>query len=152
MRALLQRVQKASVTIDQKIVGRIHQGLVVFLGVRDGDDEAAARYLADRVVHLRLFADEEGKTNRSLLDIQGAILVISQFTLYADCTRGRRPGFSYAGRPEFAKPMVEYFMQQLRSMQVAVEAGEFGADMLVEIHNDGPFTILLDSDEKRREE
>ena len=151
MRALLQRVRQASVTIHGTVAGEIDRGLVVFLGVREGDDEEAAHYLAERIVNLRVFEDQEGKTNLSLREVNGAILAISQFTLYADCSRGRRPGFSYAGRPELAKPLYERFLQIVRSLGVVVREGEFGADMLVEIHNHGPFTIWLDSDEKRRE-
>jgi D-aminoacyl-tRNA deacylase len=152
MRALVQRVTKASVAIDGSIRGQIGNGLVVFLGVRDGDDEHAARYLADRVVNLRIFEDREGKTNLSLKDVTGSVLAISQFTLYADCTRGRRPGFSYAGRPEIAKPLYDRFAALLREWKITVAEGEFGAHMLVELLNDGPFTIWLDSDNKRREE
>jgi D-aminoacyl-tRNA deacylase len=152
MRALLQRVKKASVSVHGSVIGKIDLGLTVFLGVREGDDEAAARYLADRVVNLRIFEDLEGKTNLSLLDVKGAVLAISQFTLYADCTRGRRPGFSYAGKPETAEPLYRRFVQLLHSYQIKVQEGEFGADMLVELQNAGPFTIWLDSDDKRRED
>ncbi len=152
MRVLLQRVKKASVTVHGNLIGKIDLGLTVFLGVREGDDEAVARYLADRVVNLRIFEDAGGKTNLSLLDVKGAVLAVSQFTLYADCTRGRRPGFSYAGKPEMAEALYHRFVEFLRSYQIDVQEGEFGADMLVELHNAGPFTIWLDSDDKRREE
>jgi D-aminoacyl-tRNA deacylase len=152
MRVLLQRVKKASVTIEGKEVRSIETGLVAFLGVREGDDETAARYLADRAVNLRLFEDEQGKTNLSLHDVNGSILAVSQFTLYADCTRGRRPGFTNAGRPELALPLYRRFVHELKEQQVTVAEGEFGAHMLVEIHNDGPFTIWLDSDDKKRED
>ncbi len=152
MRALLQRVTQASVKIHGVETGRIDRGVVVFLGVSSRDAESAAVYLAERIAHLRIFQDDEGKTNLSLVEVRGSVLAISQFTLYADCTRGRRPGFSYAGRPEIAEPLYHRFMEGLRSFGVMVAEGQFGADMLVEIHNDGPFTILLDSDEKRRED
>jgi D-tyrosyl-tRNA(Tyr) deacylase len=152
MRVLLQRVKKASVTIENNEVRSIETGLVAFLGVREGDDDSAARYLADRTVNLRLFEDQEGKTNLSLRDVGGSILAISQFTLYADCTRGRRPGFTNAGRPEIALPLYQGFVKYLKEQQVRVAEGEFGAHMLVEIHNDGPFTIWLDSDDKKRED
>jgi D-aminoacyl-tRNA deacylase len=152
MRVLLQRVKKASVAIESKEVRSIDTGLVAFLGVREGDDEAAARYLADRTVNLRLFEDQDGKTNLSLRDVGGSILAVSQFTLYADCTRGRRPGFTTAGRPEIALPLYQCFVHFLKEQNVQVAEGEFGAHMLVEIHNDGPFTIWLDSDDKKRED
>ncbi len=151
MRVLLQRVKKASVAINDHEIRTIATGLVAFLGVREGDDEAAARYLADRVVHLRLFEDTEGKTNLSLLEVQGSVLAVSQFTLYADCTRGRRPGFTNAARPDLALPLYQRFVHFLKEHQITVAEGEFGAHMLVEIHNDGPFTIWLDSDDKRGE-
>ncbi len=152
MRALLQRVTRASVRIHGVETGRIERGLVVLLGVSSQDAESDAAYLAERIAHLRIFQDDDGKTNLSLLEVRGSVLAISQFTLYADCTRGRRPGFSYAGRPEIAEPLYHRFMELLRSFGVMVAEGQFGADMLVEIHNDGPFTIMLDSDEKRRED
>jgi D-tyrosyl-tRNA(Tyr) deacylase len=148
MRALLQRVQKGSVTVDDKIIGNIGPGLVIFLGVKDGDTEAAADYLVNKIVNLRIFQDENGKFNRSALDVGAELLAISQFTLYADTRRGRRPGFSEAARPELSIPLYEKFVDLLKESGLAVETGEFGAHMVVEIINDGPVTIMLDSEDK----
>lgn len=149
MRVLLQRVTKASVSVDGKIIGQIENGLAVFVGIKNGDDEKTAKYMAEKIVNLRLFEDEDGKTNLSSLDTCASILAISQFTLYADCRRGRRPGFTEASRPEFSKPLYEKFIEFVKEFGLHVAGGEFGAHMLVEIHNDGPFTIFLDSDDKR---
>jgi len=148
MRALIQRVSQASVSVDSKVIGQIGRGLVVLLGVRQGDTEAAARYLADKIVNLRIFEDEEGKMNRSLLDVGGEILAISQFTLYADTRKGRRPSFIDAARPEVSQPLYDRFVQYIKESGLTVQQGEFGAHMLVNIHNDGPVTILLDSEDK----
>jgi D-tyrosyl-tRNA(Tyr) deacylase len=147
MRALLQRVTRAQVSVNSKVVGRIGAGLTILLGLKEGDTPMIAEWMAGKVAHLRIFADQEGKTNLSAHDIGAEMLVISQFTLYADCRRGRRPGFSYAARPETAEPLYEHFMRSLRELGFTVATGSFGAEMLVEIHNEGPFTILLDSDE-----
>ncbi len=149
MRALLQRVSKGSVQVDGKTLGEISRGLVILLGVRDGDGQEAVDHLAERIAHLRIFEDGEGKTNLSAAEVGAEMLVISQFTLYADCRRGRRPGFSYAARPEIAAPLYEAFKRKLGELGFKVAGGRFGAMMCVEIHNDGPFTIMLDSDEKR---
>lgn len=148
MRALLQRVTRAEVRVDEAVVGRIGQGLVVFLGVGPDDDEAVADVLARRVAELRIFADEEGRTNRSLLDAGGESIVVSQFTLFADTRRGRRPGFSGAAPPELAERRYERFSSALRSLGVTVATGRFGASMAVELVNDGPFTIWLDTDDR----
>jgi D-aminoacyl-tRNA deacylase len=148
MRALLQRVSRSQVRVEDEITGQIGAGLTIFLGLKQDDNEQTAEKLAERVAHLRIFEDKEGKTNLSALDVGAQMLVISQFTLYADCRRGRRPGFSYAARPEMAEPLYEYFMGCLKKLGFTVAKGLFGAYMLVEIHNDGPFTILLDSDEQ----
>lgn len=148
MRALVQRVQKGSVTVDDNVIGQINHGLVILLGVKDGDTEAAAEYLAQKIVNLRIFQDENGKFNRSALDVGAELLAISQFTLYADTRRGRRPGFSEAARPEVSIPLYEKFVDYLKSSGLTVETGEFGAHMIVEIINDGPVTIMLDSEDK----
>jgi len=148
MRVLLQRVTAGSVSVDGKVVGQIGHGYVLLVGVGHGDDETNADRLAEKIVHLRVFNDEAGKFNRSLLDVGGGALVISQFTLFADARKGRRPSFTDAARPELAKPLCDYFADRLRALGVTrVETGEFGAAMHVEIHNDGPVTIWLDSRE-----
>ena len=145
MRILIQRVTKGSVSIDGELVGQTGPGLVVLVGVTHTDTEADAEYLANKCVNLRIFTDENGKMNRSLLDLDGSVLAISQFTLYGDCVKGRRPGFDLAARPELAEGLYEKFVELLRAAGVHVETGRFGADMMVEIHNDGPVTFLLES-------
>jgi len=148
MRAVIQRVQTGRVSVEGEAVGEIEQGLVILLGIGHGDGHSEADRLADKIANLRIFADAEGKTNLSALDVGGEALVISQFTLYADCRKGRRPSFIHAAPPETAEPLVDYFAGRLRQNGIGrVETGVFGALMLVEIHNDGPFTIILDSDE-----
>ena len=144
MRAVVQRVSKGSVTVEGQVIGAVERGVVVLVGVTHGDTEEQAEWLARKIAGLRIFEDRVGKMNASLLDVDGAALVISQFTLYADSRKGRRPGFSDAAPPGIAEPLVEYFAQALRNHGVPVETGIFGADMLVEIHNDGPVTILLE--------
>ncbi len=144
MRAVVQRVSKGSVTVEGQVIGAVERGVVVLVGITHGDTEEQAEWLARKIAGLRIFEDRVGKMNASLLDVDGAALVISQFTLYADSRKGRRPGFSDAAPPEIAEPLVEYFAQALRNHMVPVETGIFGADMLVEIHNDGPVTILLE--------
>ena len=150
MRALVQRVTQATVTVEDAPMGQIDEGLVILLGVREGDTDEQVDWLADRVVHLRIFNDAEGRFDRSLHDIGGAALVVPQFTLYGDARRGRRPSFTAAALPEAAEPLYERFCQQIREQGIHVETGSFGAHMLVEIHNDGPVTILLDTDISRR--
>jgi D-tyrosyl-tRNA(Tyr) deacylase len=146
MRAVIQRVQKGLVSVAGETVGEIGPGLVILLGVGQGDGRAEADRMADKIAAMRIFADAEGKTNRSVLDVGGEALLISQFTLYADTRRGRRPGFTDAAPPDVAAPLVDYFAGRLRVAGVRrVETGQFGAMMLVEIYNDGPFTIILDS-------
>jgi D-tyrosyl-tRNA(Tyr) deacylase len=145
MRAVLQRVSQASVTVGDEVVGAIGRGLLILLGIGVGDSEAEARLLAEKTANLRIFADEEGRFNRSLLDIGGEALVVSQFTLYADTRRGRRPSFSNAAPPEIAAPLVDVFASELRRLGVAVNTGRFGAMMRAALVNDGPVTILLDS-------
>ncbi|MDQ0417764.1 D-tyrosyl-tRNA(Tyr) deacylase [Croceifilum oryzae] len=145
MRVVIQRVSEASVTVDEQIVGAINQGLLLLVGITENDGEEEVQTLAEKVVHLRIFEDEEGKMNKSLLDLGGAILSVSQFTLYGDCRKGRRPSFMAAARPELAQPLYERFNEQLRHFGVEVQTGIFGAMMDVSLHNDGPVTILLDS-------
>ena len=147
MRALLQRVTRAEVRIGDEVVGRIGAGLVVLLGVGPSDDEAAADALARQVAELRIFRDEEGRTNRSLLDVAGAALVVSQFTLFADTRRGRRPGFTGAAPADQAERLYLRFAEGLRGLGIEVATGRFGAEMAVELVNDGPFTIWLDTAE-----
>jgi D-tyrosyl-tRNA(Tyr) deacylase len=151
MRAVIQRVQVGRVSVEGRTIGEIGPGLVVLLGAGHDDGQAEADRLADKIANLRIFADAEGKTNLSVLDVDGEALVISQFTLYADCRKGRRPSFVHAALPDVAAPLVDHFAERLRRAGIRrVESGEFGAKMLVEIHNDGPFTIFLDSDELKR--
>lgn len=147
MRALLQRVSHASVTVDGEVVGQIGQGLLVLLGVGQGDSEVQVKTLADKIVHLRIFGDDEGKMNRSLLDVGGEVLVVSQFTLYADMHRGRRPSFINAAPPSLAEPLVEYFKEAIAGYGLAVASGVFGAHMQIDIRNEGPVTIWMDSEE-----
>ncbi|MHB1418155.1 MAG: D-aminoacyl-tRNA deacylase [Bacillota bacterium] len=146
MRAVVQRVKRASVSVNGDPVGSIGQGLVVFLGVGDGDREDAAGYLAEKIIHLRIFPDDEGKMNRSVLETGGGILAVSQFTLYGDCRKGRRPNFTGAAPPAQAEALYLNFVACLRHYPVSVATGVFQAMMMVDIQNDGPVTILLDSD------
>jgi D-aminoacyl-tRNA deacylase len=146
VRALLQRVERAEVRVGDEVVGRIGRGLLVLLGVGHDDDEVTAEALARRIAELRIFEDDAGRTNRSLLEIGGAALVVSQFTLYADTSRGRRPGFTNAAPPALAEALYERFSREVGALGVPVERGRFGAHMAVEIVNDGPFTIWLDSE------
>ena len=146
MRALLQRARRGEVRVAGEVVGSIGEGLVVLLGVGPDDTEATADDLARRTAELRIFRDAEGRTNRSLLETGGSALVVSQFTLYADTRRGRRPGFTGAAPPELAERLWRQFADALRSLGVTVGTGEFGAEMEVELVNDGPFTIWLDTD------
>ncbi len=146
MRILLQRVSKGSVTVDNEVVGEVGVGYVLLVGVGEGDTESEADKMAKKVVGLRLFPDEAGKFDRSLLDVQGGALVVSQFTLYGDARKGRRPSFVRAAGPEVAEPLCDYFAQRLRGLGVAVvTTGRFGAAMRVEICNEGPVTLMLDS-------
>ena len=148
MKVLLQRVTEASVNVGGKIVGRIGKGLVVFVGIAQEDAERDANYLADKVVNLRIFADEASKFNLSALETRGEILIISQFTLLADARKGRRPSFAQAAPPEQAEALFNLFVDLVRNSGLKVETGRFQQHMLVEIHNDGPVTIALDSKEK----
>jgi D-tyrosyl-tRNA(Tyr) deacylase len=145
MKALVQRVARASVSVNDNIVGKIGRGLLVFLGVAQGDSKEDASYLANKVVNLRIFADESSKFSLSALDTRRDILVVSQFTLLADTRKGRRPDFAAAATPQLAKELYEFFVEQVRSTGLKVETGLFQEHMLVEIHNDGPVTLLLES-------
>lgn len=145
MRAVVQRVKHSQVTVEDEIVGKIQSGLMVLLGVEDGDDSKDVQYMIDKVANLRIFEDEDEKMNCSIKDVGGDILAVSQFTLLGDCRKGRRPSFIKAARPEAANNLYEAFVAGVRADGITVETGVFQADMLVDIANDGPVTILLDS-------
>ncbi len=144
MRALIQRVSRASVTVDGRVTGQIGRGLVVLLGVTHADGRAEADWLAAKIAGLRVFDDDAGKMNRSLAEVDGSLLVVSQFTLYGDARKGRRPSFTDAAAPELAEPLVDYFVEVLRGAGFTVATGVFGAHMDVEIHNDGPVTMMIE--------
>ena len=144
MRALIQRVSSGKVTVNDQVIAQIGHGLVILLGVGHGDGEEQAAYLAEKIANLRVFEDAQGKTNLSILDVGGEAIVVSQFTLYADTRKGRRPSFINAGAPEMAEPLVERFAELLRGYGIPTQTGHFGAHMLVEINNDGPVTIWLE--------
>ncbi|MBK7896069.1 MAG: D-tyrosyl-tRNA(Tyr) deacylase [Anaerolineaceae bacterium] len=146
MRALLQRVSSANVTVDGRIIGQINRGFVILLGVTHSDTTAEADWLANKIAGLRLFEDDAGKMNLGLADVNGSVLVVSQFTLYGDARKGKRPSFTAAARPEQAEPLVDYFCNQLRQAGLTVATGQFGAMMQVNIHNDGPVTLMLERD------
>lgn len=145
MRGVVQRVRHASVSVENKIIGRINHGILLLLGVEDTDDEKDLEYMCDKVPNLRIFEDENGKMNKSLTDVNGSLLVVSQFTLLGDARKGRRPSFIAAAAPDKAIPMYESFIKKMKEREIITESGEFGADMQVELVNDGPVTILLDS-------
>ena len=147
MRFVIQRVSRASVTVDGRTVGEIEKGFLVLIGAEDTDTEEIADKMVKKMAGLRIFQDEEGKTNLSLADVGGALLLVSQFTLYADCRKGNRPSFIRAGKPEMAENLYEHIILESQKYVQQVERGIFGADMKVELVNDGPFTILLDSKE-----
>jgi D-tyrosyl-tRNA(Tyr) deacylase len=146
MRAVIQRVSRASVRVDNIVQGDISQGILVLLGIRADDTKTDLQWLAEKIVHLRIFEDQQGKMNRSLADIGGEMLIISQFTLYGDCRKGRRPGFSSAAAPEIAEPLYHQFIEEVKNRQVRVATGIFQATMEVELVNDGPVTLMLDSE------
>ena len=144
MKLLIQRVTQASVEVDQKTVGSIGAGVLVFVGITHQDTQVQSAWLANKLVNLRLFEDAHGKINQSLLDRKGSALIISQFTLYADCTDGRRPSFTQAAPPNIAQPLYEHFVEEVRKAGVPVETGIFGAEMKVALVNDGPVTLILE--------
>jgi D-tyrosyl-tRNA(Tyr) deacylase len=144
MRIVLQRVSQARVVVDDQIIAQIGPGLVLLVGIAPTDSEDQARYLADKIAHLRIFEDQAGKMNRSVLDVGGEVIVVSQFTLYADTRKGRRPSFTAAAQPQIAQPLVDRFASFLDQLGVPTQSGEFAAHMLVELVNDGPVTIVLE--------
>lgn len=146
MRAVLQRAKNASVRIQQKTTGKINKGMVVLLGIHATDTSKELHWMVDKIIHLRIFEDENGKMNRSLTDIGGEVLIVSQFTLYGDCRKGRRPGYSAAAPPQIAEPLYLQFVEEMRKSQLYVATGTFQAEMEVELINDGPVTLLLDSE------
>lgn len=147
MRFVIQRVGRASVSVDGEVIGKIGKGFLVLCGIREDDTKELADKMVKKLCGLRIFDDENGKTNLDINTVGGSLLVISQFTLYADCHHGNRPSFLAAGRPEMAEPLYEYIIEECRKYVPEVERGKFGADMKVDLLNDGPFTIVLDSDE-----
>ena len=146
MQFVIQRVKHASVTVEGEVIGKIGRGYMVLIGCCDADDEANADKMVDKMIKLRINEDAEGKTNLSLADVDGGLLLVSQFTLYANCKKGNRPSFVDAGSPEHANALYEYIIEKCRERVPVVETGSFGAEMAVELVNDGPFTILLDSE------
>lgn len=144
MRALIQRVSRASVSVEDRVMSQMGKGLVILLGIGHGDKDAQAAFLADKIANLRIFEDQQGKSNLSLLDVNGEAIVVSQFTLYADARKGRRPSFTDAALPDVAEPLVNRFVELLRGHGVPTQTGQFGAHMLVDICNDGPVTIWLE--------
>ena len=147
MRFVIQRVTKASCTVDKAVTGQIKNGLCVFIGVSNDDTTQIADKMISKLINMRIFADSEGKTNLSLKDVDGQLLLISQFTLYANCRKGNRPSFTDAGNPELANQLYEYCIEQTKKEIDVVQTGIFGADMQIELNNDGPFTIVLDSND-----
>ena len=147
MKFVIQRVKHASVTVEGNVLGKIEKGFMVLIGVCETDDEAIADKMVKKLIGLRIFEDENGKTNLDLHSVEGELLLISQFTLYANCKKGNRPSFVEAAKPEKANALYEYIISECKKQVEVVEKGEFGADMKVELLNDGPFTIVLDSDE-----
>ena len=145
MRVVVQRVSRARVTIEGETVGQIERGLLILVGFREGDGESDISFLAKKLLELRIFPDEADKMNRSVLDVGGGLLVVSQFTLYGDCRKGRRPSFTGAAGPDVAIPLYEQFVERLRGSGLTVETGRFGAMMEVELVNDGPVTLIIDS-------
>lgn len=147
MKLVIQRVTHASVTVDNNVIGKIGKGYMVLIGVSDADTEEIADKMLDKMIKLRIFEDENGKTNLSLADVGGELLLISQFTLYANCKKGNRPSFIEAGAPDHANALYEYIIEKCKERVDVVEQGEFGAEMKVELLNDGPFTVILDSEQ-----
>lgn len=147
MRFIIQRVKHSSVSVDGKVLGQIGKGYMVLIGISQTDTKEIADKLIKKLIGLRIFEDENGKTNLSLADVNGELLLISQFTLYADCKHGNRPGFTDAAKPDLAEPLYEYIIKECKKQVPVVERGRFGADMKVDLLNDGPFTIIFDSDQ-----
>ena len=147
MKFVIQRVTHASVTVDRDVLGKIEKGFMVLMGIEDSDTQAVADKMISKMLGLRIFEDEDGKMNLALKDVGGGLLLISQFTLYADCKKGNRPSFVKAGKPDMAEPMYEYIIEKCREQIKNTQKGQFGADMKVELLNDGPVTIVLDSHE-----
>ncbi len=147
MRFVIQRVKQASVTVEGTVIGQIHKGYLVLIGVSDTDNTEVADKMIKKMIGLRIFEDENGKTNLALKDVDGSLLLVSQFTLYADCKKGNRPSFIRSGNPALAEELYDYIVKECKNKIPDVESGSFGADMKVELVNDGPFTILLDSEE-----
>lgn len=147
MRFIVQRVKRAEVEVENKVIGKIEEGFLVFAGVSQSDTEEIADKMVSKLIGLRIFEDENGKTNLDIKTVDGEMLIISQFTLYADCKKGNRPSFIRAGAPEMANNLYEYILKKCRKEIAGVQSGEFGADMKVSLVNDGPFTIILDSEE-----
>ncbi|MFD1850177.1 D-aminoacyl-tRNA deacylase [Oceanobacillus bengalensis] len=148
MRAVIQRAKDANVSVNEKIVGQIDDGFVILLGVTHEDNEEDINYLVNKIIHLRVFEDENGKMNDSLIDVNGSVLSISQFTLYADTKKGRRPSFTQAAKPDFANQLYEEFNEKLKNQGIQVETGQFGAMMNVQLTNVGPVTLIIDSKDK----
>lgn len=147
MKFVIQRVTHASVTVDRDVLGKIEKGFMVLIGIEDSDTQAVADKMISKMLGLRIFEDEDGKMNLALKDVGGGLLLISQFTLYADCKKGNRPSFVKAGAPDMAEHLYEHFMERCRNYVDVVEKGQFGADMKVELLNDGPFTLMLESEQ-----
>ena len=146
MRSVIQRVKSCCVTVNGEIIGRIEAGLLVLLGIHSGDSKKEIDWMADKIINLRIFEDDTGKMNRSLVDTCGSMLIVSQFTLYGDCRKGRRPGYSQAAPPEVAEPLYRQFVEQIQKRGITTATGKFGAVMDVALTNDGPVTLLLDSE------
>lgn len=144
MKVVLQRVNNASVKVDQKVIGEIGKGYLALLGIADTDTEEIADKMVNKIKNLRLFDDENGKTNLSISDVNGSLLVVSQFTLYADCRKGNRPSFTMAAKPDYAENLYEYFLEKCKEVFGKVQHGSFGADMKVSLENDGPFTVIVE--------
>lgn len=147
MKFVIQRVKHASVTVDSNVLGKIDSGFLVLIGITESDTKEIADSMVKKLINLRIFNDSQGKMNLSIKDVEGSLLLISQFTLYADCSHGNRPGFTNAAKPDYANELYEYIVSNVKQYDVPVETGKFGADMKVELLNDGPVTIVLDSDE-----
>ena len=147
MKFVIQRVTNASVTVQNKVVGKIEQGFLVLIGITDSDTKEVANSMVKKLINLRVFKDSQDKMNLSIKDIEGSLLLVSQFTLYADCRHGNRPGFTLAAKPDYANELYKYIIEECKKYDIPVETGEFGADMKVSLLNDGPVTIILDSDE-----